>query len=81
LLHPLSVKTAVIEPDDRAEPAAERGRLGQRGKGVPGGEKRFLHDIFRLLEVPHVRQRIAKGDVLEPPDDVGKGVQVTPAAR
>jgi hypothetical protein len=39
---------------------------------LPGGEKRFLHDIFRLLEVPHVRQRIAKGHVLEPPDDVGK---------
>src|SRR6266566_4132748 len=63
-------------PNDPSEPTGERGRVVEGRQGVPGGDERFLDDVFGLAEVADERQRVAEGHVLEAPDDLVEGVEI-----
>ena len=69
--HPVSAV-----PHDAPQPAGERGRVGEAGQRIPGGDERLLDDVLRLPEVPDERQRVAEGHVLEAPGDLGERVEV-----
>ena len=68
-----------LVPHDPAQPAGERGGLGEARQPRPCGDERFLNHVLGLLEVAHQRQRRAVGGVLEAPRQLHEGFHIAAA--
>jgi hypothetical protein len=74
LLAPQDAKC--VMPDDAAEPAGERRRLGEGRKRRPGGDKRLLDDVLGLLEIAHLGKRRSERELLEATGQVHEGPDI-----
>ena len=63
--------------DDAAEPAGERGRVGQGPQPEPRGDEGLLDDVLRLLQVTQEGQGVAEGHLLKASRHLRERVQVS----